>query len=75
MFYGLKTKDLQYNASVKSWSMISWLFDKHREKFIEWLRAVGHSGMTEEEAFKTIFGWDSFEAVDNAWREFVRENY
>ena len=75
MFYGLQTKDLKYNSSVKAWSMISWLFDKHREKFIEWLKAVGHNGVDEEQAFKDVFGWDSFEAVDNAWREFVRENY
>ena len=75
MFYGLKTKDLQYNSSVKSWSMISWLFDKHREKFLEFLQAVGNQGVEEEKAFRDIFGWDSFEAVDNAWREFVRENY
>ncbi len=74
MIYGIKIKDLQYNQSVKAWSVISWLFDKHREKFLQWLEAVGHGGKEQEEAFKEIFGW-SFEEVDLEWRAYVRENY
>ena len=74
MFYGLRTKDLQFKASVKAWSMISWLFDKHRERFMKWLNAVGREGKEQEAAFQEVFGW-SFEEVDIAWREFIRENW
>ncbi|MCU0726554.1 MAG: hypothetical protein MUE73_12315 [Planctomycetes bacterium] len=74
MFYGQNTAELQYNASVKAWSMISWLFDKHRENFLKWLTAVGREGQGQEEAFKAVFNW-SFEEVDKNWRDFVKENY
>lgn len=74
MIYKVQTKDLQYNQSVKAWSMISWLFDKHREKFLLWLKAVGQEGRDQEEVFKAVFDW-SLEEVDIQWREYVRENY
>jgi hypothetical protein len=74
MMYKVQTKDLQYNQSVKAWSMISWLFDKHRETFLVWLQAVGNGGKDQEASFKEVFGW-SLEEVDNEWREYVRENY
>jgi len=74
MFYGLRWGQLQYNASVKSWSLITYLFDKHRDKFMEWCEAVGNGNREQEESMKEILGW-SFEELDNAWREYVRENY
>lgn len=74
MFYGQPISELQYNASVKAWSMISWLFDKHREKFMKWLELVGRGGKSQEEAMKEVFGW-SFEEIDIEWRKFVLETY
>jgi hypothetical protein len=74
MFFGLPISELQYNASVKAWSMISWLFDKDRDKFMKWLNAVGTQGKGQEEAMKEIFGW-SFEEMDKEWRAFVIETY
>jgi len=74
MFYGLRWGQLQYNASVKSWSLITFLFDKKREKFMEWCMAVGSGGRKQEEAMKEILGY-SFEELDIAWREYVNENY
>jgi tetratricopeptide (TPR) repeat protein len=74
MIFKIQIKDLQYNQSVKAWSVISWLFDKHREKFMQFLEAIGHGGKDQESAFQEVFGW-SLEEVDIAWREFVRENY
>jgi tetratricopeptide (TPR) repeat protein len=73
VFHAMTTATLPYNASVKAWSMISWLFDKHREKFMQWLVAVGQE--TEQaKAFEEIFGW-MFEEVDEQWRAYVKENY
>ncbi|MHC4472695.1 MAG: tetratricopeptide repeat protein [Planctomycetota bacterium] len=74
VFHKSRTADLQYSATVKAWSLISWLFDKHREKFMEWLSSVGRGGKGQEQAFQDIFGW-TFEEVDREWRQYVRENY
>lgn len=74
MFHAQPISDLQFQASVKSWSMITWLFDKHREPFMKWLTAVGREGRKQEEALHEIFGW-SFEELDKEWRDYVRENY
>jgi hypothetical protein len=74
VFYGQRMGELQFNASVKSWSLITFLFDKHREKFMKWTEAVGREGRHPEEAMKEILGW-TFEELDIAWREFVKENY
>jgi tetratricopeptide (TPR) repeat protein len=74
MFYGLRMGQLQYNATVKSWSLITYLFDKRREDFMKWCEAVGNGGRKQEEAMKEILGM-SFEEMDIAWREYVTENY
>ncbi len=74
MFYGQNTAELQYGCTLKAWSLISWLFDKHRDNFMKWLNAVGKEGVEQESAFKQIFNW-SFEEVDKNWRDYVRENY
>ncbi len=74
IFFRQRLKDLKYNASVKSWSMISWLFDKHREKFMKWLMLAGREQMEQNKAFEEVFGW-TFEQVDEEWRNYVKENY
>jgi tetratricopeptide (TPR) repeat protein len=73
-FFKTPISNLQYGASVKAWSMISWLFDKHREKFMEWLSAVGKGGREQPKAMEEIFGW-TFEECDAKWRQYVREHY
>jgi tetratricopeptide (TPR) repeat protein len=73
-FHVKVTAELRYKESVKAWSLITWLFDKHREKFLEWLELVGKEGTTQDEAFQKLFGW-SLEEVDREWRDYVRENY
>ncbi|MEN8150939.1 MAG: hypothetical protein ABFS86_14045 [Planctomycetota bacterium] len=74
MFYGLRMGQLQYPASVKAWSLITYLFDKRREDFMKWCEAVGRGGRKQEEAMKEILGLQ-FEELDIAWREYVKENY
>ena len=74
MFYKQTTADLQYQSTVKAWSMISWLFDTHREKFQEWLEAVGKKGQEQDVAMKEILGWTP-EELDKEWRDYVIENY
>ncbi len=73
MFFRVPISELQFQASVKAWSLITWLFDKHREKFLKWLEAVGHRGAKQEDAFREIFGWP-LEQVDKEWREYVKVN-
>ncbi len=64
---------LEFEATIKAWSVIQWLMDEDRDRFIGLLDRLGgrpnHVGVLESEFEKSV------EDLDKEWREYVIRNY
>ncbi len=64
---------LEFDATIKAWSVITWLMDTERDKFIELMDDLGgrsnHVNVLES-AFEI-----SLEELDQKWRKYVLRNY
>lgn len=72
MFLEFKNRginQLDYMDLSKSWSIITFLAESRNEAFIEFCRQLRKS--QQDEAFPKAIG-ASFEEIDNAWREWIR---
>ncbi len=58
---------------AKSWSMVSWLLERRRERFIEFIKLL-KQGKTQDMALQEAFETD-WRQLDKDWREDVRANY
>jgi len=64
---------LEFEATIKAWSVISWMMDTERDKFIDLMDELGgrsnHINVLEG-AFEI-----GIEELDTKWREYVLRNY
>lgn len=64
---------LEFEATIKSWSVIQWMMDTERDRFIALLERLGgqtnHVKVLESEFDKSL------EDLDVDWREYVLRNY
>ena len=64
---------LEFEATIKAWSVLSWMMDEDRDRTITLLGRLGgqsnHVGVLES-AFEK-----SLEQIDKEWREYVLRNY
>ncbi len=64
---------LEFEATIKAWSVIQWMMDTDRDRFIALLDRLGgrgnHVRILESEFDKSL------EDIDIAWREYVLRNY
>lgn len=65
--------ELDFEATVKSWSIITWLMDDDRDQFIELMSRLG-GVKTQEPIIEEVYGKD-LETLDAAWRRYVIRNY
>ncbi len=65
-----KLGDLQIAATVKGWGVISWLMDRERDKFQEFLRTVRDTDEPQADALQRIFG-RGVEDIDKEWRAYA----
>ncbi|HLF92324.1 MAG TPA: hypothetical protein VJB14_02610 [Planctomycetota bacterium] len=65
--------ELDGPETVKSWSLIDFLLAEHREKYLEFCRALKAGGKTDE-ALQAVWGWKSSD-LDQRWRSFVKTTY
>lgn len=64
---------LDFVDLAKCWSLVDFFMTEHREKYKEYVAAVGRYE-DEEEALRAVFGWDGAQ-LDELWAEFVKTNY
>lgn len=64
---------LEFEASIKAWSVIQWMMDTDRDTFIELVGDLGgranHVATIEAQFEKNL------EEIDKEWREYVLRNY
>ncbi len=65
--------ELDFEATVKSWCIITWLMDDDRDKFIELMNRLG-GVKTQEPIIEQVYEKD-LETLDAAWRRYVIRNY
>ncbi len=58
---------------AKAWSVVSWLMEHKRERFIEFLKLL-KTGLAQDEALKRAFGM-GWGKLDKEWRTYVQNNY
>ncbi len=62
---------LQLPDSVKAWAVVTWLMDKQRDTFIEYLKlSRDDPDLDQENALQDLFG-KGIEDIDNAWRAYA----
>ncbi len=66
-------EELEFEATVKSWSIISWMMDTDRDKFIELVGELG--GQDKHVGILEAWWGDGCEEIDKQWREYVLRNY
>ncbi|MCG3134689.1 MAG: hypothetical protein HMLKMBBP_02010 [Planctomycetes bacterium] len=65
--------ELQFEATVKSWCMITWLMETDRDKFIDLLKLL-ETAKDGEQPVQSIYE-KGLEQIDDEWRAFVRKTY
>lgn len=65
---------LQFDASVKAWSVCSYLMDKNRDKFLYFLGQMKDPGVKQDIVFQNTFDM-GIEEFEKEWQEFVRRCY
>ncbi len=73
MLMATQLADLDFDASLKGWSVVSWLMQTDREHL---LAALGRlrAGPDAPRVFEDVFG-RSVEELDDAWRAWVKATY
>ncbi len=64
---------LEFEATVKSWCVITWLMDKDRSKFMDVLRQLG-AGSKPDDALQETYE-QGIEELDAAWQKFALKTY
>lgn len=64
---------LDYEASIKAWSVITWMMDEHRELFQEFMEQAGKN-TAHDQLIQNTWG-KGLEEIDSEWRAYVRRNY
>lgn len=64
---------LDYEASIKAWSVITWMMDEHRELFLDFMKSAGKS-TSHDMLIQNLWG-QGLEEIDSDWRAYVRRNY
>ena len=65
---------LQFDASVKAWSVCSYLMDKNRDKFLYFLGQMKDPGVKQDVVFQNTFD-TGIEEFEKEWQEYVRRCY
>lgn len=65
--------ELQFEATVKAWCMITWLMETDRDRFIDLLRLL-ETSKDAEQPIQSLYE-KGLEQIDDEWRAFVRKTY
>jgi hypothetical protein len=66
-------QELDGAETVKGWSIVEFLIAEHREKFVEFCKALG-GGKDAEAALKEVWGWTPGD-LDMRWKAYVKMAY
>ena len=69
-----KMHELQFDASVKAWSVCSYLMELQRDKFMEFLDTLREPSTKQVLSFQNVFG-SGIEDVEKLWQVYVRRCY
>ncbi len=64
--------ELDGAETVKAWSLVDFFLVEHRERFLEFCKALSESN--PEKALKDTFGW-TMSDLDHRWRVYVKSSY
>jgi tetratricopeptide (TPR) repeat protein len=65
---------LDFQATVKGWSVASWLMDLDRDKFTSALDQMLDPAVKQENVFQGTYGM-GLEDLDQAWQAYVKKSY
>lgn len=65
--------ELDGAEAVKAWSLVEFLLAEHRDKFIDFCKALGEDKDVET-ALKTAWGWSPAD-LDQKWKQYVKMAY
>ncbi len=65
---------LEFEATVKSWGVITWMMDTDRDSFIRLLKALQENPSDQEEVIQKIYK-KGLEELDEEWRRYVSRNF
>jgi len=65
---------LDVPSAVKSWSVVTWLMNTDRAKFVEFLRSTAGSDAKLDAVALRVYGKNLF-GIDRAWRAYALLNY
>ncbi len=65
---------LEFHATIKSWSIITWLMDKDRDRFIEYLDQMKTNSRNQEAILQGLYK-KGIEEIDEDWKAYVLRNY
>jgi hypothetical protein len=65
---------LDFSATIKAWSVITWLMDTDRTKFLEYFDQMKTNGKNQEAIMQGLWG-KGLEELDEEWQAYVKRNY
>ena len=69
-----KMYEMQFDASVKAWSVCSWLMELDREKFMTFLKSAGEPGAKQDIQLQNTFD-KGIEELEKTWQAWVLRCY